>query len=159
MTSEGSPPPDSTPDPAESIIPLVEKTYPVSEMWLPPELLEAMAKADPTDLVDLVRIRLKLLQDQQQGELELEKVKIEIQKESLKLKAQSASEDRNLIRLVLGVFCFIFIAVLIYSGATGDTELPSQLLTLVSGLLAGGGAVATLQQRRKDQEIPKSDEE
>ncbi len=165
MPTEHQPPSESESDSTqpnldqtETIIPRGKGTYPISRIDFPPELLRTLANAEPSELLTFFQDQQEIIRERQKGELEIQKGELELQQEAIRSQSQARAEERGLIRFGIGAFCLIFTLVLIYSGITGDTSLPDQLLTLASGLIGGGGAVAFLQRNRKDRGVGRSED-
>jgi hypothetical protein len=132
----------------------VETVYPLSTPGgtLPPEILKAFAKVEPSEV-------LKFVENYHQRELDLKTKTLDYQNQLAfrqeENRAEMESDSRKIIRFSIGSFCIIFVGVLGYSILTGDKTLPNQIITLVSGALAGGGGLVLFQgknQKRKKED-------
>ncbi|NJM27852.1 MAG: hypothetical protein HC856_05790 [Pseudanabaena sp. RU_4_16] len=129
------------------VLPTVETTIlPIQMPMIPPLAFEALAKKDPAGLLSFVksyderRYQIANLKEENRH-------KESISREETKSKERDASNKTNRIAMGL-VFAFLAI-VLLYSGLTGNKELPEKVINITAGALGGAGG-ATLLKRKED---------
>lgn len=139
---------EQTRQPEENaIVPLTVEniTFPIQVPTISSSAFEALAKKDPAGLLSFV-------ESYDQRRYEIAKFKEEnrhkeiIAREEAKSKEQDASSQISRIAMGL-VFSFLGL-VLLYSGLTGNKELPEKVINITTAALGGAGGVTLL--KRKD---------
>jgi hypothetical protein len=141
-----------------AIVP-VQPVFPTQQGIELPELLAQGLKAkiqagDLTAIDTIIAIQSKRFDAEQalrQQELSLRKLEPD-QKHEVALKqvenvARSAQSTNSNVRWAIGALCSIFALTLLYSGVTKDLASSDKILTLMSGLLGGGGAISAISKK------------
>ncbi|MCL1494366.1 MAG: hypothetical protein M1G31_26985 [Pseudanabaena sp. Salubria-1] len=134
------------------VIPIIETTYsrsPSPMGVLPNEVLIALSKADPSDV-------LQFMEKYHEGERKSRDKTTEnlhilnLKKEEIR--SQANVNTKHLSQFAMGIFAALFTGVLMYAYFAGDKALPDSIIKLMTGALAGGGGVTLLNQSKKDKE-------
>jgi hypothetical protein len=151
MTNTNPPTPEDGTEKAKqtegnAIVPLTVEniTFPIQMPTISSSAFEALAKEDPAGLLSFV-------ESYDRRRYEIAKLKEEnrhkeiIAREDTKSKEQDAGSKTNRIAIGL-VFSFLGL-VLLYSGLTGNKELPEKVINITAGVLGGAGGVTLLNRK------------